>query len=112
MANHMGTVEKSAGFSMLPPEFEPISSWGYVGYTILFSFPVVGLIFLIVFAFSGKNINRRNFARSYFCVAIIVIAIYAILAVTGYLSVGRDAIDSAVSSATTAAGSLASTFIR
>ena len=101
MANHMGTVEKSAGFSMLPPEFEPISSWGYVGYTILFSF-----------AFSGKNINRRNFARSYFCVAIIVIAIYAILAVTGYLSVGRDAIDSAVSSATTAAGSLASTFIR
>ena len=106
MANHMGTVEKSAGFSMLPPEFEPISSWGYVGYTILFSFPVVGLIFLIVFAFSGKNINRRNFARSYFCV------IYAILAVTGYLSVGRDAIDSAVSSATTAAGSLASTFIR
>jgi len=68
----------------LPYRFRPISMWGYFGYEILFSIPLIGLILLIVFSVGGtKNRNLRNFARSYFCfliVAIIVIAI--ILAVT------------------------------
>lgn len=85
MAKHMGNASVTAGFSTLPPEFEPISSWGYVGYTALFNIPIVGLIFLIVFAVSGKNINRRNFARSYFCIALIVIAITVILTLVGII---------------------------
>ncbi|HCI83354.1 MAG: zinc-ribbon domain-containing protein [Porcincola intestinalis] len=68
----------------IPDEWKPISMWGYFGYEILFSIPLIGLILLIVFSVGGtKNRNLRNFARSYFCfliVAIIVIAI--ILAVT------------------------------
>ena len=64
-------------------QFRPVSAWGYVGYSILFSIPIIGLILLIVFALSSENINRRNFARSYFCALllsiIIVIALSALV---------------------------------
>lgn len=55
----------------IPSEYQPISSWGYIGYNILFSIPLVGLILLIVFSLDNSNINRRNFARSFFCVIIL-----------------------------------------
>ena len=64
-------------------KYAPLSPWAYFGLTILFQIPVIGLIFLIVFSISGKNINRRNFARSYWCVlalVLIIIAVYAIIA--------------------------------
>ena len=63
----------------VPKEYEPISMWGYFGYELLFSIPVLGLIFLIVFAVSAKNVNLKNFARSYFCYLIIVLIICAII---------------------------------
>jgi hypothetical protein len=50
-----------------PERFRPLSPWVYFGWGIVYSIPVIGLIFLIVHAFSDANINRRNFARSYFC---------------------------------------------
>ena len=65
-------------------QFRPISAWGYVGYTILFCIPLLGFILLIVFSLSGKNINRRNYARSYFCMLLIAIILsVAIGASTG-----------------------------
>ena len=54
-------------------QYKPISSWGYVGYTILFSIPFIGFILLIIYALSNENINRRNFARSYFCSILLVV---------------------------------------
>lgn len=66
-------------------QFKPISSWGYVGYTLLFSIPLVGLVLLFVFAFSDRNINRRNYARSFFCWFLIGIIISVVIA-TGVLS--------------------------
>ncbi len=63
----------------IPMEYQPISMWGYFGYEILFAIPFVGWIFLLVFAFGGtRNINVRNFARSYFCLFIIVVVLVAI----------------------------------
>ena len=50
-----------------PEEFRPITAWGYVGYTLLFIVPVIGLACLLVFTFSSKNIPRRCYARSYWC---------------------------------------------
>ena len=47
----------------VPSQYRPIGAWGYFGYQILFSIPIVGFILLIVFALSDENINRRNFAR-------------------------------------------------
>ena len=78
----------------IPEEYTPISMWGYFGYSLLFSIPIVGLICIIVFSFGGsRNINLRNFARSYFCWLIIGLIICAFLllfggmaAVTAFLS--------------------------
>ena len=72
----------------IPSSYEPISSWGYVGYQILFAIPIIGFILLVVFALSDENINRRNFARSYFCILILAIIIGVIFgaAIYGYLS--------------------------
>lgn len=57
----------------IPEEYRPISMWGYFGYQLLFTIPCVGFILLIIFSFGGtKNLNLRNFARSYFCFTIIM----------------------------------------
>lgn len=57
-------------------EYKPISAWGYVGYQLLFSIPLIGFIFLLVFALGGtNNINVRNYARSFFCVFLIGLVI-------------------------------------
>lgn len=67
---------------VLPDEYKPISMWGYFGYEILFSIPIVGFIVLIVLSINGKNQNVKNFARSYFCFTIIVLILLVILLVT------------------------------
>lgn len=63
----------------IPPQYKPLSPWAYLGYQILFSIPVVGLIALIIFALNNDNVNRRNFARSYFCVLVIAIVLFVII---------------------------------
>ena len=64
----------------MPYEYKPISMWGYFGYELLFSIPFIGFILLLVFSFGGtKNINLRNFARSYFCFSIIIIIFFVII---------------------------------
>ena len=70
----------------IPEEYRPISMWGYFGYELLFAIPCIGFILLIVFALGGtKNVNLRNFARSYFCFLIIVVVLILILAATGVI---------------------------
>lgn len=71
-------------FNNLPEEYRPIGMWGYFGYTILFSIPCIGFIALLIFAFGGtKNINLRNYARSYFCLIILGVIIGIIFAILG-----------------------------
>lgn len=66
----------------IPEEYRPISMWGYFGYQLLFSIPCVGFILLLVFSFGGsKNINLRNFARSYFCFMLLGIILAIIIAI-------------------------------
>ena len=64
--------------NMLPPQFRPLSPWAYFGYTILFTIPLIGFILLIVFSVDSSNINRRNFARSYWCVLVLVVILVVI----------------------------------
>jgi len=75
--NELSIVEQ------LPREYRPLSPWAYFGYSILFSIPFIGFICLIVFALSGDNINRRNFARSFFCIYAVAIILAIFLAVSG-----------------------------
>ena len=71
-------------YNNLSPEYRPISMWGYFGYEILFSIPIVGFILLLVFSFGGtKNVNLRNFARSYFCLLILVVIFAIAVAIIG-----------------------------
>ena len=37
----------------VPEEYKPISALGYIGYELLFSLPIVGIIMILVFAFGG-----------------------------------------------------------
>lgn len=70
----------------IPNEYRVLSPWAYFGYSILFAIPLVGLICAIVFAFNNSNLNRRNFARSYFCgllIAVILIIFVAVLVGAG-----------------------------
>ena len=56
----------------LPPEYKPISMWGYIGYNFLFCIPLIGFILMIVFSCGGSsNVNVKNYARSYLCIILI-----------------------------------------
>ncbi|MGI6317037.1 MAG: hypothetical protein ACOX17_10320 [Christensenellales bacterium] len=68
-----------------PAKFRPLSPWAYFGYGLLYSVPLLGLVMLIIHSISGANINRRNYARSYWCVYVITAIAAAILAATGLL---------------------------
>lgn len=68
----------------IPQQYEPLSPWAYIGYMLLFAIPLVGLICILVFAFSSDgNINRKNFARSYLYVYIISFVLGIILGIAG-----------------------------
>lgn len=85
-----------AAKEQVPAAYKPISAWGYFGYKLLFCIPVVGFILLIVFSVSDENINRRNFARSYWCdlvlsavLGIITVVILVALASAG-IAIGHN----------------------
>lgn len=61
-------------------DYKPLGMWSYFGYDILFSIPVIGWIFLIAFACgASNNINLRNYARSKFCLIIVLLVILVVL---------------------------------
>ena len=77
----------------IPEEYQPITMWGYFGYELLFSIPCIGFILLIVFALGGtKNINLRNFARSYFCFLIIILIFMLVVMLVAGIGAGSYAI--------------------
>lgn len=63
----------------VPNEYRVLSPWAYFGYNLLFGIPIIGFIFAIVFAFDDSNLNRKSYARSYFCGLIIAIVIAIVL---------------------------------
>ena len=64
----------------VPSEYKPISVWGYLGYEILFSIPLVGFIMMLVLAFAPQNVNVKNFARS-FLLWILLASLFAVIVV-------------------------------
>ena len=67
----------------LPNEYKPLSPWAYFGYSLLFSLPLVGFIMLIVFSFDNSNINRRNYARSFWCMYLLVAVLVILMFILG-----------------------------
>lgn len=72
------------------PENKLLGPWAYFGLQLLFSIPIVGFVLLIVFSLDNSNLNRRNFARSYWC-GLIVGLIIAILLVIVFVVTGAGA---------------------
>lgn len=82
----------------IPENYRPLSPWAYLGYSLLFSIPLVGFILLIVFSVSDANINRRNYARMYWCsflvcliIGVVVGIVFGILAALGVVGIGGAA---------------------
>ncbi len=69
----------------IPEEYQPLSPWAYFGLQILFAIPIVGFIFLVIFSINGSNLNRRNFARSYWCSLIIVGSVMLVVLILALL---------------------------
>ena len=63
----------------LPPQYRPLGAWQYFALNLLFAIPIVGFVFLIVFSFKRSNINRRNYARSFFCALIVAVGLFLVL---------------------------------
>ena len=61
--------------------YKPLGAWAYFGYSLLYSIPIIGLIFMIIHATSNANINRRNHARSFIILLLIGIVLAFIISV-------------------------------
>ncbi len=89
------TAKKPFTENDLPEEYRPLSPWSYFWLQILFAVPIVGFVFLIIFSFKRSNLNRRNFARSYWiwwilaaALSVIAVVLVLILRVGAAKSVG------------------------
>ena len=65
-------------------KYRPISAWGYIGYEILFAIPVVGLIVALILAITSGNQNVKNYARSKFCLLLLVFILVFMATMLGY----------------------------
>ena len=73
--------------SQLPSKYHPLSAWTYFGLSILYALPLIGQILLIVHALSDDNINRRSFARSYFC-SLLIALFFGVIAILLFVVTG------------------------
>ena len=65
-------------------DYRPLGMWTYFAYDILFAVPIVGWIVLLILAFgAGKNVNLKNYARSKFCLLIILVILIILLSGAG-----------------------------
>jgi len=76
--------------SDLPAKYRPLSPWSYFGLAFLYTIPIVGLVFLLIHTFSEKNINRRNFARSYWCWIVLLLIFLALSIGLAYAGGGPE----------------------
>ena len=67
----------------LPEAYRPLSPWAYFGLSLLYSLPLVGWAFLIAHAIASRNINKRNYARSFFCIYILAAIVILLLSFAG-----------------------------
>lgn len=70
--------------NMLPEEYKPVTVGQYIGYSILFGLPIIGIIMLFVTAFgSDKSKSLRNFAKAnlvMFAIGIVLAIVWIVFA--------------------------------
>ena len=75
-------------YDNLPPELRPLSPWAYFGYEILYAIPLIGWIFLVCHALAAQNVNKRNFARSFFVIYVLIAFLWIFAACSGLFTFG------------------------
>ena len=72
--------KKNPHFFECPPDCIPIKPFGYIFLTIIYSIPIIGLIVILAHSASYKNLNRRNYARSWLIgIILIILIIFALI---------------------------------
>lgn len=69
----------AAEFYAKHPQYQLMGAWSYFGLELLFSIPVIGMIFLIIFTFKKGNLNRRSFARSFWIPTLLLLGLEIVL---------------------------------
>ena len=87
---HLSNIPPETPAPTIPKEYKPISPLGYIGWNILFSIPVIGFILLLVFSFSKGNLNRRNYARSFWWLLLIIVVLFIITAIAALILGSTD----------------------
>ena len=80
----------------VPEEYRPLSPFAYFGYTILYNIPLIGWIFRVIHAIAATNVNKRNYARSYFVILFLLILIFVVTMLIGASSGIFEAIENAI----------------
>ena len=80
----------------IPEKYQPLRPAQYFWLTVLFAIPVIGFICLIIMSISNSNINRRNFARSYWVPLVIIAIMAAIVFISGGITTVFDYLKSLI----------------
>ncbi len=72
----------------IPKEYKPFTTGGAFWYLFLLGIPIVGFISLIIFAFAGKNKNRKSVARAILIFSLICLVISVALTIFAYIVFG------------------------
>jgi hypothetical protein len=68
--------KKEAVESSWESEEKPLGMLAYLGYEILFLIPLIGQVLMIFYSLGGtKNPHLRNFARSFLCLVVLLVAV-------------------------------------
>ncbi len=66
-----------------------ITSWGYVGYSVLWFIPVLGWLIWFFNLFSKKS-NKRNYARSKICTVVFLFLVAAFATAAAFLMISLN----------------------
>lgn len=81
--NNTYTNGQYSNFNANQIENKPLSMWVYFAYRLLFAIPIVGIIAILIIGLGNtRNINLRNYAKSYLCEAIIVLVMFLLSLIT------------------------------
>lgn len=65
--------------TQLPTALKPLGAWGFVGYTLLFMLPLLGFVFVLVFALGGtQRVCLKNYARGVLLLWLLALVIAAV----------------------------------
>ena len=73
----------------LPEKYVPLGAWMMLLYSVVFSIPLFGWIYLVYCACSVRSVPRRSFARYWILLYLVVIVVAAVVVSSVMASMGK-----------------------